>query len=54
MAFGDSSITGMADGEILVALKHTRSRATPEYVADLRRVLPQRLLAHVLDKASDQ
>ncbi|MCY2995342.1 MAG: efflux RND transporter permease subunit [Planctomycetota bacterium] len=42
MAFGDSSITGMADGEILVALKHTRRRSTPEYVAELRRVLPQR------------
>ena len=42
MAFGDSSITGMADGEILVALKHARRRSTPEYIAELRRVLPQR------------
>jgi multidrug efflux pump subunit AcrB len=42
MAFGDSSTTGMADGEILVALKHHRHRSTPEYVAELRRVLPQR------------
>ena len=42
MAFGDSSTTGMADGEILVALTHSRRRSTPDYVADLRRVLPQR------------
>lgn len=42
MAFGDSSTTGMADGEILVALKHHRRRSTPEYVAELRRILPQR------------
>ena len=42
MAFGDSSTTGMADGEILVAMKHERSKSTPEYVADLRRELPRR------------
>jgi len=42
MAFGDSSTTGMGDGEILVALKHTRSKPTPEYVAELRRELPKR------------
>jgi len=40
MAFGDSSTTGMADGEILVALKHQRRRATPAYVAELRQTLP--------------
>ena len=42
MAFGDSATTGMADGEILVALKHERSKGTPEYVADLRRELNAR------------
>jgi multidrug efflux pump subunit AcrB len=42
MAFGDSATTGMADGEILVALKHERAKATPEYIADLRRELPKR------------
>jgi len=42
MAFGDSSTTGMADGEILVSLKHHRRRSTPQYVAQLRRELPQR------------
>ena len=40
MAFGDSSTTGMGDGEILVALRHIRRCGTPEYVAELRRVLP--------------
>ena len=39
MAFGESSTTGMADGEILVALNHQRSRSTPEYMAELRREL---------------
>jgi multidrug efflux pump subunit AcrB len=42
MAFGDSATTGMADGEILVALKHERSKPTPEYIAALRRELPAR------------
>ncbi|MDP1798707.1 MAG: efflux RND transporter permease subunit [Planctomycetaceae bacterium] len=42
MAFGDSATTGMADGEILVALSHHRSQSTPQYVAALRRELPQR------------
>lgn len=42
MAFGDSSTTGSADGEILVALKHDRKKPTPEYIAELRRELPQR------------
>ena len=42
MAFGDSATTGGADGEILVALSHHRSRSTPDYVAQLRQELPQR------------
>lgn len=42
MAFGDSSTTGQADGEILVALKHERSRSTLEYIAKLREELPRR------------
>lgn len=42
MAFGDSATTGMADGEILVALAHHRSHSTPEYMAHLRRELPKR------------
>ena len=42
LAFGDSSTTGMADGEILVALKHQRSKSTPDYMAELRRELPRR------------
>jgi multidrug efflux pump subunit AcrB len=42
MAFGDSATTGMADGEILVALAHHRSQSTPHYIAELRRQLPQR------------
>ncbi|HYV39235.1 MAG TPA: efflux RND transporter permease subunit, partial [Gemmataceae bacterium] len=42
LAFGDSSTTGQADGEILVALKHNHTKSTPEYVAQLRRELPQR------------
>jgi multidrug efflux pump subunit AcrB len=42
MAFGDSSTIGMADGEILVSLKHARRRSTPDYVAELRRALPRR------------
>jgi multidrug efflux pump subunit AcrB len=42
MAFGDSATTGMADGEILVALAHHRSQSTPHYIAELRRKLPQR------------
>ncbi|MBS0203422.1 MAG: efflux RND transporter permease subunit [Planctomycetes bacterium] len=42
MAFGDSATTGGADGEILVALSHHRSRSTPEYIAELRKQLPQR------------
>jgi len=42
MAFGDSATTGMADGEILVALKHNRTRSTPDYIANLREELPKR------------
>ena len=42
MAFGDSATTGGADGEILVALSHHRSRSTSDYVAQLRQELPQR------------
>jgi CzcA family heavy metal efflux pump len=42
MAFGDSATTSMADGEILVALAHHRSRSTPEYIAILRRELPNK------------
>lgn len=42
MAFGDSATTSMADGEILVALSHHRSQSTPEYMATLRRELPER------------
>src|SRR6185503_8961014 len=42
LAFGDNSTTGMADGEILVALKHHRTKSTPEYMAELRRELPRR------------
>ena len=42
LAFGDSSTTGMGDGEILVSLAHHRTHGTPEYVAELRRVLPQK------------
>jgi multidrug efflux pump subunit AcrB len=41
MAFGDSSTTGQADGEILVALNKHRSKSTPEYVALLREELPR-------------
>ena len=42
MAFGDSATTGMADGEILVALRHHRTHSTPEYIAKLRQDLPRR------------
>ena len=42
MAFGDSATTGMADGEILVALGHHRTQSTPAYVAKLREVLPKK------------
>ena len=42
MAFGDSATTGMADGEILVALSHHRRKSTPEYIAALRKDLPGR------------
>ncbi len=41
MAFGDGATTGMADGEILVALNHARRRSTHEYVAEIRRELPR-------------
>jgi multidrug efflux pump subunit AcrB len=41
MAFGDSSTTGQADGEILVALNKQRSKSTHEYIAMLREKLPQ-------------
>ncbi len=43
MAFGDSATTGMADGEILVALAHTRAQSTSHYIAELRRELPERV-----------
>jgi multidrug efflux pump subunit AcrB len=42
MAFGDSATTGMADGEILVALSHHRSQSSPAYIAKLREELPNR------------
>lgn len=42
MAFGDSATTGMADGEILVALNHQRTHSTPEYIATLRQELSGR------------
>ncbi|HEY2253039.1 MAG TPA: efflux RND transporter permease subunit, partial [Planctomycetaceae bacterium] len=42
MAFGDSATTGMADGEILVAMSHHRTHSTPEYMSILRRELPGR------------
>jgi multidrug efflux pump subunit AcrB len=42
MGFGDSSTTGMGDGEILVSLRHHRRKSTPDYVADLRQALPRR------------
>lgn len=42
MAFGDSATTGMADGEILVALSHHRSQGSPAYIAKLREELPSR------------
>jgi multidrug efflux pump subunit AcrB len=42
LGFGDSSTTGAADGEILIALSHHRSKSTPAYMADLRRELPQK------------
>ena len=39
-AFGDGATIGTFDGEILVALKEA-ARAHPEYIAELRRELPQ-------------
>ncbi|MDB6122323.1 MAG: hypothetical protein JWQ71_1316, partial [Pedosphaera sp.] len=39
LAFGDNATIGQHDGEILVSLKHDRSRTTPEYVATLRQNL---------------
>jgi len=42
MAFGDSTTTGMADGEVLVSLAHHRAHSTPEYIAKLRQELPDR------------
>lgn len=42
MAFGDSATTGMADGEILVALSHHRSHSSQHYMAALRQDLPGR------------
>jgi len=39
LAFGDNATIGTHDGEILVSLKHERSRSTPEYVAELRKSL---------------
>ncbi len=42
LAFGDSNTTGMADGEILVALKRERGKSTQAYMADLRIELPKR------------
>ncbi len=35
LAFGDSSTTGQADGEILVALRPHRRKSTPEYIVVL-------------------
>ena len=43
LAFGDSATTGMADGEILVALEAPPlASRRPDYIAELRRELPQR------------
>src|SRR5206468_3479805 len=38
-AFGDNATIGSHDGEILVQLKHERSKPTPQYVEDVRRNL---------------
>lgn len=43
MAFRDTANLGPFDGEVLVALKAERSRATDEYVKDLRQRLPAAL-----------
>jgi CzcA family heavy metal efflux pump len=42
LAFGDNATIGSHDGEILVQLHHRRGKSTPEYMDDLRRVLPGR------------
>jgi len=42
LAFGDNATIGPHDGEILVSLKHERSRTTPEYVAELRKSLREK------------
>lgn len=39
LAFGDNATIGSHDGEILVQLKHERSKPTPEYVEELRQHL---------------
>src|ERR1051325_10744943 len=41
LAFSDSSTIGPADGEILVALKPESRRSTFDYIAEMRRKLPQ-------------
>jgi multidrug efflux pump subunit AcrB len=41
-AFGDSATIGTADGEVLVSLKHHRSKSTPEYMKLLRADLIQK------------
>src|SRR5258705_13988271 len=42
LAFGDNATIGSHDGEILVQLKHDRSKSTPEYVGELRQNLRSR------------
>ncbi len=42
MAFTDTPTISAADGEILIALRHSRTRSTQEYVALLREELPKR------------
>jgi CzcA family heavy metal efflux pump len=39
LAFGDNATIGSHDGEILVQLKHERSKSTPQYMDDVRRNL---------------
>jgi CzcA family heavy metal efflux pump len=39
LAFGDNATIGSHDGEILVQLKHERSKSTPQYMDDVRRAL---------------
>ena len=42
LAFGDNATIGSHDGEILVQLNHERSKATPEYVEELRKNLHEK------------